>query len=160
MPGSYPKGTRPGKPPARSDSPGATRGAGRLRSGLLAYGSKPSAPSACPAILPAALPKATASVVPRLFRNLQHPITRDYPDALQQYLNAPSGEELSKALRQALAVPYKVYRGGEFVAEGVSGGAEHELPAGEYEVRFRRDGKAQVKKVGVIAETRVQVTLP
>ena len=77
-----------------------------------------------------------------------------------QYLNAPSGEELSKALRQALAVPYKVYRGGEFVAEGVSGGAEHELPAGEYEVRFRRDGKAQVKKVGVIAETRVQVTLP
>ena len=42
------------------------------------------------------MPKATASVVPRLFRNLQHPITRDYPDALQHFTKGKRQNQLSE----------------------------------------------------------------
>lgn len=77
-----------------------------------------------------------------------------------QYLNAPSGAELAAALRQALAVPYRVFRGEELVAEGITGGGAHELPAGDYVVRYRKDGQELTQSVEVVAETRVHATLP
>ena len=73
------------------------RMAGRLRSRLIASGSKPSAPAACHAILPAALPKIPASVIPGLLRNLQHPITRDYPGRVTSRSGASSAKSLSRS---------------------------------------------------------------
>lgn len=77
-----------------------------------------------------------------------------------QYLNAPDAEQLSKAMRQALAIPFEVYAGDTLMATSVTGAPRLTLPSGDYQIRFRRDGQEQKKAVTVPSESVVNVKLP
>ena len=77
-----------------------------------------------------------------------------------QYLNAPDAEQLSKAMRQALAIPFEVYAGDTLMATSVTGATRLTLPSGDYQIRFRRDGQEQKKDVTVPSESGVDVKLP
>ncbi len=63
-------------------------------------------------------------------------------------------------MKQALAIPYKVFDGETLVATGISGGEPHTLPAGEYALRFSRGGEQVEKAVAVVGEEVVEVGLP
>ena len=77
-----------------------------------------------------------------------------------RYLNAPSADELAKAMKRVLALPYKVYKGDALVAQGIAGEGNHELPAGDYTLRFERNGETLSKPLTVIAEKEVEATIP
>lgn len=77
-----------------------------------------------------------------------------------QYLNAPDADQLSKALRQALAIPFEVYSGDQLVATSTTGAPQIKLPAGDYQLRFRRDGKDQRKAATVTSEKLTELSLP
>lgn len=76
-----------------------------------------------------------------------------------RYFNAPGAEELAAAFRQALDIPFEVFQGDELVARGVTGDSKLELPAGDYRLRYRRDGaeKEQVFKVGPKSLTELRL---
>ncbi len=77
-----------------------------------------------------------------------------------RYLNAPSAKELTEAMKQALAIPYKIFDADKLVASGTSGGKPHMLPPGEYSLRYSRGGE-QVEKLATVAEEEVtEVGLP
>lgn len=77
-----------------------------------------------------------------------------------RYLNAPTAEELAKAMKRVLALPYKVYKGDTLVAQGIAGEGNHELPAGDYTLRFERNGETLSKPLTVLAEKGVEATIP
>ena len=77
-----------------------------------------------------------------------------------RYLNAPSGNELAQAMRQALALPYKIYQNNELIGSGVTGAGSHQLPAGAYEVRFKKADKVVTTSVTVIAEKAIELEIP
>lgn len=77
-----------------------------------------------------------------------------------QYLNAPDADELAKAMKRALEIPFEVFDGETLIATGISGGQQLELPAGLYQVRYKWDGRELAKDVQVRSETRVEISLP
>ena len=77
-----------------------------------------------------------------------------------RYLNAPTAGELAKAMKRVLALPYKVYKDDTLVAQGIAGEGNHELPAGDYTLRFERNGETLSKPLTVISEKEVEATIP
>ena len=77
-----------------------------------------------------------------------------------QYLNAPTAGELADSMKKALAVPYRIHRGEEVVAEGIAGGPAHSLAPGDYTIRFRRDGEEKSAAASVVAEKSVTLSIP
>ncbi len=76
-----------------------------------------------------------------------------------QYLNAPDGDQLAKALRSALEVPFAVFASDKLIASGISGGRRLELPAGEYQIRYRWDGQELSKAVTVASNAESNLSL-
>ncbi|MGB6221744.1 vWA domain-containing protein [Haloferula sp.] len=77
-----------------------------------------------------------------------------------QYLNAPSAEALSDAMKQALAVPYEIYQGDTLVARGVTGDKLHKLPAGELILRYTHGGEEKEKQVTITSEENAEIVIP
>ncbi len=76
-----------------------------------------------------------------------------------QYLDAPDASELARAVRGALAVPFEVYSGDTFVAEGVTGAHSIPLPVGTYQIRYRRAGEAKAVDVELVSKETAVVEL-
>ena len=77
-----------------------------------------------------------------------------------QYLDAPDAAELALAMRQALEIPFEVFAGDALLASGITGGAPMGLPAGDYQVHYAWDGKAQTKDIKIGSNQEVSVELP
>lgn len=77
-----------------------------------------------------------------------------------RYLNAPSADELAKAMKRVLALPYKIYEDETLVAQGIAGEGNHNLPAGDYTLRFERNGETLSKPVTVFSEKETEAAIP
>ncbi len=76
-----------------------------------------------------------------------------------RYFNAPGAEELAKAFREALDIPYEVLDGDQLVARGMTGASTLELPPGDYTLRFPRDGEPQTRPFTIHSKERTELQL-
>ena len=53
-----------------------------------------------------------------------------------------------------------VFSGDKHVASGVTGGARVELPAGDYQIRYKWDGKEQSRPATVASKAETKVSIP
>ena len=77
-----------------------------------------------------------------------------------QYLNAPDADQLAKAMRTALEIPFEVFADDKFTASGISGEKGLQLPAGDYQIRYRFDGQEMTKAVTIQSNTEASLLLP
>ncbi len=77
-----------------------------------------------------------------------------------QYLHAPNAEQLSKAMRQALAIPFEVYANDQLVATSITGAPQLKLAAGTYQIRYRRDNQDLQQDVRIEQENVTEMRLP
>ena len=63
-------------------------------------------------------------------------------------------------MRQALAIPFEVLAEDQLMATGITGSPQMTLPAGNYQIRFRRDGQDLSKDVTITAEKVTELSLP
>jgi Mg-chelatase subunit ChlD len=74
------------------------------------------------------------------------------------YTDASNGEDLARAVREALRPPFEVLANGEVVATGIVDGQPLELPVGRYEVRLLSSPARDLGSVEVTADEEVSLT--